>query len=433
MPSGIDAVAFFCAAIAAGVRWVPMDVSAAPAEVRARAERSRARLGVVLGAPDADAALVGVCPRLSCPDRNDQEHGAPLRVGIPTDGPDGVRLIRDRAGAIVLASSGTTALPKLALREAPALDADAAAVIAGAHLTDADCVLVTTPLSHSYAVDMLVAALCAGAALHVLARFEPLAIARQMQSSVTILPGVPLTFEALTRVTPATRARVRLAVSAGAPLPPRVRSAFTATWGIEVGNLYGATELGTVAMSAGTRSPDGVHDPGFVGPALEGARFRIVDPCDTRHQLGANEEGHLAVWAPSMLSGYLDDEAPMVDGYFLTGDLARLDAAGALSLTGRLKHLIDLGACKVNPLEIEAAILGHPGVAECAVVPVPASDTCCRLRALIVPRLGDSSATPESLRAFLRPRVAASKIPRSFELVTSLPKSPTGKLLREKC
>ncbi len=435
LPSGIDAVAFFLAALAAGVRWAPMDARSAPAEIQALAQRTGAKLAVVRAAPAAAGALTGVCPLLTCPegDRDDAPDGPRARAGAAPHNPHRTPLLRGCAGAIVLASSGTTARPKLALRESPALDADAAAVIAGTALTPADCVLATTPLSHSYGVDMLLATISAGAALHIATWFNPAAIARQVQCCATVLPGVPFTFEALARVAPMSPGRPRLALSAGAPLPARVRSAFTATWGIAVGNLYGATELGTVAVYVPAGAAAGAAPAGLVGKPLGGARFRIVDPTDPRRQLGAGEEGHLAVWAPSMLSGYLDDETPLIDGHFLTGDLARLDTEGSLVITGRLRHLIDLGSFKVNPLEIEAQLLDHPGVADCAVVPVYASETRSRLRALIVPREGHEPATPESLRAFLRPRLSASKIPRAFDLVASLPRSSTGKLLRGQC
>jgi acyl-coenzyme A synthetase/AMP-(fatty) acid ligase len=204
-------------------------------------------------------------------------------------------------------------------------------------------------------------------------------------------------------------------------------------WGIDIGNLYGATELGTVAIHVPAPGGGAPSSPGFVGRPIGPAHFIIVDPADCTKQLPAGHEGHLAVRAPSMLSCYLGEAMPVTDGHFLTGDLARLDEAGALTITGRIKHLIDLGSCKVNPLEIEAAILSHPGVAECAVIPIAASSTLCRLHALIVARPGTDSPTPEALRQFLRPRLAAAKIPRAFRLVQSLPKSPTGKLLRDQC
>jgi len=448
MASGIDSAIFFLVALAAGARWLPMDARAAPGEIRLIAERFQAKHALVIGSADAEAALAPICQLLAWDRIRTPAVADPKRAQKPqtqshlahqAHQAHHAQLAHHPPGSLVLASSGTTALPKLVLRTSASLDADAAAVITGASLTPADCLLVTTPLSHSYGVDMLVAAMTAGAALHILPRFEPAAISQQIQSIVTVLPGVPFTFEALARLPPSSAPKLRLALCAGAPLPEHVRYDFAAMWGTDVGNLYGATELGTVAIHAPAPGCATGSAAGFVGKPLGPARFIILDPADSSRQLPAGQEGHLAVWAPSMLTCYLGEATPptgsdfLSDGHFLTGDLARLDAHGALTITGRIKHLIDLGGCKINPLEIEAAILTHPGVAECVVIPVAASSTLSRLHALIVPRPGTASATPEALRQFLRPRLAAAKIPRAFRLIESLPKSPTGKLLRDQC
>jgi len=418
MPAGIAAATCCLAAIAAGVRWVGLDARAAPREVLAIAQRAHATLAIVQDAPAARQAFAGVLPILEL----DSAPGRPPDVQVRQ---------APVPGAVVLATSGTTARPKLALRESPALDADADTVVGGLSLTAADCVLLSTPLSHSYGIDMLVASITAGSALHILPRFEIAALLRQLSECVTVLPGVPFIFEALARAAPGGSSRLRLAVSAGAALPEPIRSAFIAHWRLPVGNLYGASELGTVAIHF--PSPALPTPPGYIGQAIGGARFRIVDPSDAKSTLPFGQEGHLAVRAPSMLTGYLDEPTPLIDGFFLTGDLARMDADGWVEITGRLKHLIDLGGHKVNPLEIEAELLSHPEIADCAVVALAASQTRSRLRALIVPRRPDGPLTTEDLRAFLRPRLATGKIPRIFEFVQSLPRSPTGKLLRDKC
>jgi len=137
------------------------------------------------------------------------------------------------------------------------------------------------------------------------------------------------------------------------------------------------------------------------------------------------------VRAPSMLSSYLDGEVPLVDGHLLTGDLARIGADGRITITGRQKLLIDVGAYKVNPLEVENELRTHPGVAECVVVAVAASETVQRLRAVVAIRDGEPRPTADGLRKFLRERLSPIKVPRIIEFVDSLPKSPTGKVLRD--
>jgi acyl-CoA synthetase (AMP-forming)/AMP-acid ligase II len=113
-----------------------------------------------------------------------------------------------------------------------------------------------------------------------------------------------------------------------------------------------------------------------------------------------------------MLSGYLGEASvPTTDGYFLTGDLGRLDEHDNLTITGRLKLLIDVGGLKVNPLEVEEVLAQHPGVSSCVVVPVRVSATVSRLKAIVTPDTAAGAAPPAagSLRAFARSRWRATR------------------------
>jgi long-chain acyl-CoA synthetase len=131
-----------------------------------------------------------------------------------------------------------------------------------------------------------------------------------------------------------------------------------------------------------------------------------------------------------MLSGYVDGECPLVDGFLLTGDLGRLDSGGTLSLTGRLKLLIDVGALKVNPLEVEAVLMRHPAVREAVTLELPYSDTASRLKAIIIPE-DDREVDGEELQRFAREQLIHYKVPRVFEIRRTVPRSPTGKILRQ--
>jgi acyl-CoA synthetase (AMP-forming)/AMP-acid ligase II len=129
-----------------------------------------------------------------------------------------------------------------------------------------------------------------------------------------------------------------------------------------------------------------------------------------------------------MMSGYVDSAAPLKDGYFLTGDLGRIRAEGDLTITGRLKNLIDIGGMKVNPAEVEEVLGSHESVAECVVLPIAITPTVSRLKAIVVPANG--AVDPEELRRFARERLAGHKVPRVVEVRNSLPRSPSGKVLR---
>ncbi len=414
MPGGVEFVAWFCGAIAAGVRLLPLHAQIAGPEALEVARRAGARAAVVGPEMRAGPALAAMAQLPMA------ASGAPASELTPPTG---------RLGGVVLGSSGTTGLPKLAVRESASLDADAAGVIGGLGLTSVDRVVFATPLGHSYGVDVLVATLTAGATLRVLTQSDADVLARELERGATVLPGVPFVFEALARRERRGEGPLRLAISAGAPLPTRVRAAFTTVWGVQVGQLYGATELGTVAIdvpgSAG-------FDARSVGLPLPGVSMRVVDAADATRTLGPGEEGQLVVRAPSMLSEYLDGEVPLVDGHLLTGDLAVIERTGRVRITGRLKMLIDVGAYKVNPMEVEAVLGSHPGVTECVVVPIAASESVQRLRAVVVLARAEQQPTARELRQFVQARLSAIKVPRVVEIAVSLPKSPRGKVLRDR-
>jgi len=426
LPSGIALATWFAGALAAGVRLVLMHPSSGDGEFASVSARANVKAAVKL---DGELRLASSSVSKDAGRRGTSEHSH---------------------GAIVLGSSGSTGLPKLAIRSAAALDADASAVSDGLTLTPDDVILFVPPLCHSYGVDVLVGAMLSGAALRVMTAFEPAGVTVQLARGVTVLPGVPFLYESLAwlaRTPPGSAAAgsaaagsalagsvpttaaahsLRVALSAGSPLAPRVRDGFQNRWNIRIGQLYGATELGTVAINL----PGSGLGEGSIGVPLPGVSFRIVDPENSARELPPGREGELAVRAPSMLSGYVDADCPLADGHFLTGDLARIDPSGNATLTGRLRLLIDTGGFKVNPLEVESALAEHPGVAECVVVPFALSDTVQRPHALFVATDPDRPPTASELRAFLRRSLAPVKIPRSFQVVASLPKTPTGKPAR---
>jgi acyl-CoA synthetase (AMP-forming)/AMP-acid ligase II len=165
---------------------------------------------------------------------------------------------------------------------------------------------------------------------------------------------------------------------------------------------------------------------------MDGVSIRILDVDHPRidRPLPPDTEGQVAIAAPSMLSGYVDEPAPLLGGHFLTGDLGMLDEQGHLAITGRLKLLIDVGGRKVNPSEVEAVLRCHPDVGECVVVPMRLSQTVCRLRAIVTPARPDIELSPQELRRFARQRLSACKVPRIFDIRPNLPTGPSGKVLR---
>lgn len=440
LPSCGEYAAWFCASLMAGIRFLPMHPQIAGPEALAIAERLGAKAAIVSPGLAAERSLSHLA--IGRPGR-DWREGSTKAAGLPLCW----------SGSVVLASSGTTGVPKLVVRSSASLDACAQGLVRGMGLTAQDRVAFATSLSHSYGVDVLVSVILAGASLIVMSRFEAGLFARAIESEdaggrrsqpsnrrdvggeyddrkagSTVLAGVPFIFEALSRVPSRDSGRLRAAYSAGGPLSERVRERFSGVWGVEVGQIYGATELGSVAMNVpGTAG----FDAGSIGTPLPGISMRVLDPEHPELEVPAGQEGHLAVRAPSMLCAYADADLELIDGHFFTGDLAKLDAQGRFWLTGRLKLLIDVGTYKVNPLEVERVLSAHPSVAECVVVPLPASETIHRIRAVVVPYGAVASVDAEALRQFIRERLSPVKVPRVVEFAASLPKSPTGKVLRE--
>lgn len=338
-------------------------------------------------------------------------------------------------GSLLLTTSGTTGLPRLVRRDSPALDAVGASCAQAIGIDATDVMLVTVPLYHSYGIDQAVlTAVMAGCAIELHRRFDP-AWARSalLERGISVLPAVPVMFDALARQAkaPGRAPRLRRAYSAGSPLPRRIFDAFARAWGVGLGQIYGATEFGAVTFN----DPDAADfDPEAAGRPMQGVRLRILDARDPdpERPLPPEAEGQVAVAAPSMMRSYVDDAtgSPLAHGFLLTGDLGLLDRSGSLRLTGRLRLLVDVGGIKVNPVEVESALMRHPGVREVVVLAFPFSDTTTRLKAIVVPE-PSCELRPQELRRFAREHLIHYKVPRVFEIRTAMPRSATGKILLE--
>jgi acyl-CoA synthetase (AMP-forming)/AMP-acid ligase II len=335
-------------------------------------------------------------------------------------------------GSILLQSSGTTGLPKIVRRGSAALHVVGENCRRALGVGTTDTMLVSIPLCHSYGIDQgVLTAIAAGCTVELHEHFDPGRVATALTDRpISVLPAVPLMFEALARhARGPTRARaLRRAYSAGSALPCRIFDAFEQAYGLKIGQIYGATEFGSVAFN----DPESADfEPSAAGLPMDGVEIRILDADDPRvdQPLAPDREGEVAVASPSMLSDYLDGPSPISQGFFLTGDLGRLERSGVLRLTGRSKLLINVGGLKVNPLEVEAMLVRHPDVKESVALEIPYSDTASRVKAIVVPEAG-RDLSGEQLRRFAQKHLDPHKVPRVFEIRDTLPHSPTGKILR---
>jgi acyl-CoA synthetase (AMP-forming)/AMP-acid ligase II len=407
-----------CGVLLAGCSVFPFSPDAARPELVRAAETSGA------------AAIIGVERVLEI-----LRERVPVRIPIDSleDPAEGFAKVDAPAGggaALLLQTSGTTGRPGVVRRSSRSVDAVGRNMVEAIDFAGTDVVLSTVPLCHSYGVEHgLLAPLLAGSTVNLCSTFNLAMVIEQLQSAgVTVFPGVPSIFEMIGRLVPsgASFPTLRLAYSAGSVLPMPVSEMVQRRFNLRIGQVYGATEIGSVTFN----DPHGRDfDPGSAGMPMRDVEIRTVTPGGAAALAGS--EAQVEVSAPSMFDGYIGgDGSEISGGFFSTGDVGRLSASGKLTITGRMKLLIDVGGLKVNPTEVEQLLLEHPAVAECVVISVPLTETVNRLKALIIPRYEQQPPAAEELARFARARLTAYKVPRVFEMRENFPRTPTGKVLR---
>ena len=335
--------------------------------------------------------------------------------------------------AVILFTSGTSGRAKGAVLTHGGIRFAARAAAHALGLTPDDVVLGAAPFSHVLGQSTgLVGTLSAGASIAVVERFDAESTLRFMSdTSTTILLGVPTMCIALCEAarTAAALPPVRIAHIGGASVPLEVARDFEETFGGEVVEGYGLTELSGIAT---TYVSGQSRKAGSVGMPLEGTELRIAG--GNGKALPANERGEIEFRGPSVIPGYWEDEestaeALSADGWLSTGDIGYVDEDGYLFIVDRKKDVIIRGGYNVYPREVEEVLYAHPDILEVAVVGVPHRTLGEEVAALVVGRPG-TVPEPVDIRAYARDRVAAYKYPRRVLVVDSLPKGPTGKILR---
>jgi long-chain acyl-CoA synthetase len=265
----------------------------------------------------------------------------------------------------------------------------------------------------------------------LLPRFDPAkALEIVERDRVTVFEGVPTMHGALlhcpdheTRDT----SSLRVFISGGASLPGEVLKGIEEAFGVVVLEGYGLSETSPVA-SFNKREGRKV---GSIGTPIDGVEMRIVD--DEGNELPPGEVGEIAIKGHNVMKGYLGrpdaTEEAIRDGWFHTGDMARVDEDGFFFIVDRKKDMIIRGGYNVYPREIEEVLYAHPAVREAAVVAVPDEEWGEEVGAAVVLKEGEH-VDAETLRAYVKDQVASFKYPRRVWFVDDLPKGPTGKLLK---
>ena len=368
----------------------------------------------------------------------------PLGVDVVTVDAMGPDLTGQQAGemvqradddtAVLLYTSGTTGQAKGAELTHLNLASNAASAADTLFELDPDDVVMgCLPLFHVFGLTCgLNASVLSGSCLTLLPRFGPSkALEIIARDGVTVFQGVPTMYSAMLHQ-PSEEGRdvstLRTCVTGGSAMPVEVLKAFEDAFGCIVLEGYGLSETSPVASF---NHPNAERKPGSIGTALRGVELRLVD--DDGKEVGGEDVGEIAIRGENVMKGYWQrPEATaeaMVDGWFRTGDLARVDNDGYYFIVDRKKELIIRGGYNVYPREIEEVFYEHPAVAEVAVVGVRHADLGEEVGAAVALKPG-ASAEPSELQAFVKSRVAAYKYPRRVWIVDALPKGPTGKILR---
>jgi len=335
--------------------------------------------------------------------------------------------------AVILYTSGTTGKPKGAELTHDNLRSNVAVAVGLFDMGVDDVIFGGLPLFHSFGQTCTMnAAIACGACVTLLPRFDPgKALEILERDGCTVFEGVPTMYGALLNH-PERKScdvsRLRVCASGGASLPVEVLRGFEDCFGCKVLEGYGLSETSPVASF---NHPDRERKPGSIGTPIKGCEMKVVD--DDRNDVAQGEIGEILIKGDNVMKGYWghpDATAESIkDGWFATGDMARIDEDGYFFIVDRKKDLIIRGGYNVYPREVEEVLYEHPAVREAAVVGVPHDDLGEEIGAAVALKDGESVEADE-LRDFVKEQLAAYKYPRKIWFVDELPKGPTGKILK---
>jgi acyl-CoA synthetase (AMP-forming)/AMP-acid ligase II len=429
LPNGLPTVVSFLAASIAGTA-APLNPGYREEEVSFYLEDTGAKL--LLCPPDGAAEARQAAQSRGVPVYSLEMDGAgyvriagaPRSATAPPPSPDDV--------ALVLHTSGSTGRPK----RVPILHRNMAAstlnIVQHYGLSSDDVALCVMPLFHVHGlVASTLATLLSGGAVAIPAKFNALSFWRTVRDTkATWYSAVPTIHNLLLSRAgserPAGAEGLRFIRSCSASLPAEMMEQMERVFGAPVLEAYGMTEA-SHQMSSNPKPP-AERKPGSVGPGT-GVQLGIMD--EAGNLLASGERGEVVIQGPNVVSGYENNPEAnaksFTNGWFRTGDQGFLDSDGYLTLTGRLKELINRGGEKIGPREIDEVLLSHPAVAEAVCFGVPH------------PRWGEEVAAAVVLKepvgeadilAFCKDRLAEFKRPKQIFITDTIPRTATGKIQR---
>lgn len=438
----IEALMLYLGTVRAGAIFLPLNTAYTPAEIEyflGDAEPAvfvcdPARVGALRPfAEKAGAKLetLGVwrSPEISAGTLSDRALAAAPEFVDIARGPDDL--------AAILYTSGTTGRSKGAMLSHDNLASNALALVDYWRFTKSDVLLHALPIFHTHGLFVATnTVLLSGASMILLPKFDPDQVFRHLPRA-TCMMGVPTFYVRLLqdqRLTKDAVKHMRLFVSGSAPLLAETHREWRERTGHAILERYGMTET-----NMNTSNPyDGERVAGTVGLPLPGISARVTDP-ETGKELARDEIGMIEVNGPNVFKGYWRNPEKTAaefrpDGFFITGDLGKIDEAGYVHIVGRGKDLIITGGYNVYPKEVEAEIDEMPGVIESAVIGCPHPDFGEGVTAVVVVKPG-AEISAASIQKALDQRLAKFKLPKQVFIVADLPRNTMGKvqknLLRE--
>ncbi|WP_036258835.1 malonate--CoA ligase [Methylocapsa aurea] len=425
------AVMLYLGAVRAGAIFLPLNPAYTLAEIAYFL--SDAEPAVVICDPDRRGELASLVAKA----------GAPLLETLGADGRGSFAdLCATQSGdfsdaargpddlAAILYTSGTTGRSKGAMLTHANLASNAATLVEAWRFTPADVLLHALPIYHTHGLFVAINTILFSAGrILFLARFDADECLALMPQASAMM-GVPTFYTRLLRRPDVLRrasAHMRLFISGSAPLLAETHREWVERTGHAILERYGMTETNMIASNP----YDGERIAGTVGPPLPGVAVRIADP-ETGADLGRDKIGVIEVKGPNVFKGYWRNPEKTAaefraDGFFITGDLGKIDANGYVHIIGRAKDLIITGGFNVYPKEVEAEIDAIAGVVESAVVGLPHEDFGEGIAAIVV-RTPGSGLDEAGVRSALENRLAKFKLPKRVIFVEELPRNAMGKV-----
>ncbi|KAJ6823453.1 oxalate--CoA ligase [Iris pallida] len=440
-PNTVEFVVMFLAVIRARATAAPLNSAYTQEEFEFYLSDSESKLLITNqeGNPQAQAAArkIGV-PHASASVENPHRISLSLPAAPDSDS-DSIRGTRNDPDdvALFLHTSGTTSRPKGVPLTQHNLAASVRNIRSVYRLGVSDSTVIVLPLFHVHGLLAgLLSSLSAGASatLPASGRFSASTFWSDMISTgATWYTAVPTIHQILldrhaTKPEPA-YPKLRFVRSCSASLAPAVLERLESAFGAPVLEAYAMTEASHL-MSSNPLPEDGPHLPGSVGRPV-GQEMAVLD--QEGNLLPAEAAGEVCIRGPNVTKGYKNNpeanKSAFQFGWFHTGDVGFMDADGYLHLVGRIKELINRGGEKISPIEVDAVLLGHPGVAQAVAFGVPDDKYGEEINCAIIPREGVKIEV-EEVSEYCKKNLAGFKVPKKIFVTDSLPKTASGKIQR---